>query len=81
MSTKTISITEDAYKRLAVLKGENESFSIVIEKLTGKVKLDNFFGILVRESADSLEKAIKEGREEHRKKHSQRNEKLKEAFQ
>jgi len=67
MGTRTISITDEAYKRLAVLKRENESFSKVIERMTGKVKLNDFFGILSKESADKLEEAIKKGREEHRK--------------
>jgi len=30
-------------------------------------KLSDFFGILSKKSADNLEKAIKKGREEHRK--------------
>jgi len=78
MGTKTISITDDAYKRLATLK--NESFSLVIQRITGKVKLDEFFGILSKETADKLEEAIKKGREEHRKMHKLRNKRLKEAF-
>jgi len=80
MATKTISITEDAYKRLANLKNENESFSMVIERVTGKVKLDNFFGVLSRKSADQLEKAIKEGRKEHRKLREKRLKRLMKEF-
>lgn len=34
MATKTITITEDAYRQLRGLKRANESFSDVIERLT-----------------------------------------------
>jgi len=80
MGTKTISITDDAYKRLLSMKKENESFSLVIQRITGKVKLDEFFGILSEETADKLEESIKKGREEHRKMRELRNKKLKEVF-
>ena len=63
MATKTISITDDAYKRLALLKKENESFSMVIARITGKINLADFFGVLSKESADRLEKNIKKARE------------------
>lgn len=59
MATKTISITEDAYERLAALKKGNESFSEIIGKLTNKVNILDFFGILNKEEADNLEKSIK----------------------
>lgn len=81
MATKTISITEDAYKRLASLKKGNESFSMVIERVTGKAKLSDFFGVLSEESANRLERAIKEQREKHRKLHFKRNKRLMEAFE
>lgn len=80
MATKTISITEDAYKRLASLKKGNESFSIVIERITGKVRLSDFFGVLSEDSANKLERVIKEQREKHRKLHLKRNKKLMEDF-
>ena len=80
MATKTISITEDAYRRLANLKKENESFSMVIERVAGKVKLDDFFGVLSKKSADQLEEAIKEGRKQHRKLHTARNKRLIKEF-
>ena len=36
MGTKTISIMDDVYERLSVLKGESESFSMLLRKLSEK---------------------------------------------
>lgn len=77
MATKTISITEDAYERLAALKKGNESFSEVIGRITLKLKLSDFHGVLSKESADKLEKNIKELRKEHSKSHEKRVEHIK----
>lgn len=38
MASKTITITEDAYEKLAAHKREDESFSEVIRRLTGTRK-------------------------------------------
>ncbi|MEK6878358.1 MAG: antitoxin VapB family protein [Nanoarchaeota archaeon] len=81
MSTKTISITEEAYMRLAGLRErENESFSEVISRVTGKAKLMDFFGVLSKESGEKLEKSILEGRKMHRKMHKKRHKRLMEVF-
>ena len=80
MSTKTITVTEEAYNRLAQLKKERESFSETINRITGKVKLSNFHGIISKEFADELEKNIKESRKLHRKLSEKRHKKLMEAF-
>ncbi len=67
MATKNISITEEAYNRLARLRKSNESFSEIINNITQKRKLNDFFGILSNKSADELEENIKILREKHRK--------------
>lgn len=66
MSTKTITITEDAYNRLKSRKGENESFSQVIVKyFPVKRKLSEVLAEIGRddELADSIEAASKEMRQ------------------
>ncbi len=79
MSTKTISLREDAYKRLKNLKKENESFTDLIKRLCSGVKLKDFHGILEEEAAEEIEKIIREKRKEHRETHKDRINRLKEA--
>ncbi|MAG47171.1 hypothetical protein CL617_01075 [archaeon] len=67
MATKTISITEEAYESLASRKNGKESFSDIINKITGKVKLDEFYGILTKKTADEIEDNIKRTREINKK--------------
>ena len=66
LATKTISITEEAYERLAAAKDENESFSEVINKITRKGSLTEFAGVLSGKSAKSLEENIKKSRAKSR---------------
>lgn len=76
MGTKTISITDDAYERLKAEKGENESFSDVVMRLTSGVKLSDFHGVLSEETGRKLEENIKESREEHRDRREERMEEI-----
>ena len=67
MATKNISITTEAYERLARLKKEKESFSEIITRITRKAKLDDFFGVISKESADEIKENIKDLREINKK--------------
>ncbi len=63
MTSKMISIRDDVYKNLKKLKGPNESFSELIERLIANQQKDplKFFGIakdLSSEVVDEFEKAI-----------------------
>ena len=75
MATKTLTITEEAYRRLAGLKNERDSFSDVIVREIGKHKLREIYGILSGKAGEELEKSIKERRDKHReirkKRHSE----------
>lgn len=57
MATKTINLTEGAYTRLHALKREGESFSDVVDRLTGKFALLELVGILDEKSAGKLRAA------------------------
>ena len=80
MATKTISIKEEAYERLASLRKGNESFSEIISRITGKVRLRDFFGILSKEEGERLEENIKKIREVQRRLYQKRIQRLKEMF-
>ena len=62
MPTRTISITEEAYQRLKMQKEHNESFTDVINRVTGKKDIMRFAGILSGEDGNKLEKIINERR-------------------
>jgi len=68
MATKTINLTEGAYARLQALKREGESFSDVVDRLTGKFALLELVGVLdeqtsrrVREAKRDLGKRLRRG--------------------
>jgi len=76
MSVKTITITEGAYNSLKALKKEHESFSEVIGRVTKKKSLMDCFGVLSKEEADRMEKAILDGRKVHRTLQKERMQRL-----
>ena len=54
MATKTINLTEGAYARLHALKREGESFSDVVNRLTGNFALLEVVGTLDESAARNL---------------------------
>jgi len=81
MGTKTVSLSDDAYERLKRLKKENESFSDVVRRVTGKIKLRDFHGVLKEEAAEELEEIITEGRRKHAEEYGKRMRKTKEKLE
>jgi predicted CopG family antitoxin len=62
MSTKTISLDEEAYERLKAHKREGESFSDVIKRISGKPSWTEVAGTLSEEEAKELESLVRAGR-------------------
>jgi predicted CopG family antitoxin len=60
MTTKTLTIMEDAYKLLLNNKFENESFSETIRRILSKKKknLNDFFGIISSEEGEKMKKDL-----------------------
>jgi len=71
MATKTLTITEDAYERLAMRKEKNDSFSDVIVKHFPKHSLAGLIGILTPKEADEM-KAHLRGRRKASREHLDR---------
>ena len=70
MTTKTITIMDDAYRLLADNKLEDESFSEEIRRVLSKKKtkkLSDFFGILSKETGESMIRDLKRIRKEQMK--------------
>lgn len=76
MATKTLTITEDAYERLHAMKEESESFSEVIRRLTCKVRLTDFAGILSDEETRKVKERIRKMRESSAERMKQVRERL-----
>ncbi len=62
MGTRNISISEDAYARLMALKKPNESFTQVINRITGKKSILNLAGILTEREAEEFKRTVSESR-------------------
>ena len=84
MAIKSLTITEEAYDALKILKHDDESFSEVILRLSKEKigKASRFFGTLkINESAvKELESNIKKRRSEIEKEFSKRSIKIREAL-
>lgn len=66
MTTKTISLDEEAYERLKAHKREGESFSDVVKRIAGERSWMDVAGILSESEAETLSEIVEEGRERSR---------------
>lgn len=62
MSSKNISISDEAYNKLKKIKGEKESFTDVINRLTSKATLLELRGTLSKDEAESIRSSIRGSR-------------------
>lgn len=60
VATKTITITVEAYERLSSVKEERESFSDVINRITGKYSLLSLAGILSDKESEDMKMHIRD---------------------
>ena len=59
---RTVNLTDDAYARLSSLKKEGESFSDVVNRLTGKHAIRQLFGVLSPAQGKAMASAVKSSR-------------------
>lgn len=62
LGTKNISISDEAYSRLAAHKGYNESFTDVINRLTRKKSILDLVGVLNYSQAEEVRSEIRKMR-------------------
>lgn len=67
MATRTVNLSEEAYKRLKALKQEGESFSEVVNRITGKYALMDLVGVLSEEEADEVRRHVRDLRRRMRR--------------
>ena len=67
MTTKSITITSEAYEKLSAFKEHKDSFSDVINKITKKSSILELVGLLSKKEAEKLRESIKDTRERTRK--------------
>ena len=66
MSTKTISLEEEAYERLKRLKRKGESFTDLVNRLTGKRSLLELSGTISEEEASDLRMSVENASKERK---------------
>ena len=67
MAVRTITVTEQAYRRLRSHKGASESFTDVVLRLTERRPLTDFAGIVSHETAKALRSAVEEDRRQRQR--------------
>jgi len=81
MGTKTISLADDAYEQLKAEKQEGESFSDVVRRLTERVSLDDYYGVLGDETGEQLEDAIESRRRKRTEESNARVQRIADALE
>jgi predicted CopG family antitoxin len=64
MAVKTITVTEDAYRKLARLKRGGESFSDVINRVLGGPSAKTLIGVLDVKGGADVEREVRRARRE-----------------
>jgi predicted CopG family antitoxin len=59
MGTRNISISDEAYAKLAAMKGPKESFTDVINRLAGKKSVLDLAGVLSPKEAADLRSSVR----------------------
>lgn len=67
VSSKTISLSEDAYEALTALKKPDESFSDVVRRMTRRRSLTELADIFDAKAGEAIAKAIEDTREQRLK--------------
>jgi len=68
MGSRNISISDEAYSRLAALKRSNESFTDIINRLTGKRSILELAGVLTAAEGNELRREVEDLRLKSEKK-------------
>lgn len=76
MGTRNISISDEAYERLKSIKKPNESFTDVINRLTGRRSILELVGVLSKEEGKEIKQRIKEMRKKSRERSQAISEKV-----
>ena len=66
MSSKNISISDEAYNKLKKFKGKNESLTAVINRMFSTITLFELRGTISNEVANNMRDSIVESREARR---------------
>lgn len=67
MPTRNISISEEAYSRLAAQKKPNESFTDVVNRLTGKRSILELDGLLTKKEGKEFVRQVRQIRKRSRR--------------
>jgi predicted CopG family antitoxin len=62
MGTRTIAVSDEVYGRLRALKGEDESFTELLDRLCGRPPLAELATLFSRDEATVLRRSVQEGR-------------------